>query len=389
MKNKLLSGLDALLVTEPVNIRYLTGFTGLSPAEREAFVLVTQKKIYLFTGALYLEQAKKLANSQIIPPSNYLKANPEIIEVSREYPLAKKLKTCLDGLKQGPAPNPVKLGFEENDLTFAEFNKLKSELKDYALIQTQGRVEELRKIKRPDEIVYIKQAAKLTDRCFSNILSKLKQNVTESEVAWKIESFIRKNGAECAFTPIVAFNENASQPHYASSANCKLKAESLVLLDFGARVKGYCADMTRVIFVGKPKPEQSKAYTTLIYAQQAVLTYLNQAVKSTYSRGPLANGVTKPTVSGAAADKLCRKLIQKHGFPPYPHSLGHAVGLAIHEAPRLSVKRDEILLPGMIVTVEPGVYLTGKFGVRIEDLVLIKEKSVEVLSQSPKTLITL
>ena len=290
----LLSNIDALLITNPTNIRYLTGFVGAAPEEREAYVLLTKTKAYLFTNALYLEQAKKTKTT--------------VIEISRENWFAKKLAEILTG------PGPVKrLGFEENDLTVAEYKKLKTELKGVTLVATQGRVEELRILKREDEIKNIRRAAKLTDQCFDVILSKIKPGVTEGEIAWEIEAFIRARGAQLAFSPIVAFGINSSQPHYQPAESYKLKADSLVLIDFGIKVNGYCSDMTRMVFVGKPKDEWKRAYETVLEAQQAALNYFH------------LEGV-KAHLPGGKADLIARDVIEKAGFPAYPHSLGHGAG---------------------------------------------------------------
>ena len=205
------------------------------------------------------------------------------------------------------------------------------------------------------------------------------------EIAWEIESYFKKRGAENAFPPIVAFGKNSSQPHYSSSIRYTLDAKrSLVLLDFGARVNGYCADMTRMLFMGLPKTEWKKAYQALKLAQQKALSYLAQSFQYI---DILKNQRRK--ISGAELDQLVRKELAKFGYPPYPHSLGHAVGLAIHEAPRLSIRRDEELKPGMIFSVEPGIYVPGQFGMRIEDLVLLTENGIEVLSKSTKEMMIL
>ena len=348
----LLSNIDALLITNPTNIRYLTGFVGAAPEEREAYILLTPNQTFLFTNALYLEQAKK--------------TNATVVEISRENSFAKKLAEILTG------PGPVKrLGFEENDLTVAEYKKLKTELKGVTLVATQGRVEELRILKREDEIKNIRRAAKLTDQCFDVILSKIKPGVTEGEIAWEIEAFIRARGAQLAFSPIVAFGINSSQPHYQPAESYKLKADSLVLIDFGIKVNGYCSDMTRMVFVGKPKDEWKRAYETVLEAQQAALNYFH------------LEGV-KAHLPGGKADLIARDVIEKAGFPAYPHSLGHGVGLDIHEAPRLTINKDVILKPGMVVTVEPAIYKEGSYGVRIEDLVLLKKDGIEVFTNTPK-----
>ena len=384
----MLHDLDALLVSDPINICYLTGFMGLSPDERESYLLITSNEAYLFTSGLYLEQAKEIKNLEL---KIYNSQNFSVIEISREYPLSRRLKDCFTSLKQNHSQSPIKLGFEEVDLTFAEYRKLKQEINDIDLIPTQGRIEELRKIKNVREIEYIRQAAKLTDQCFLHIIKQIKPGITEMQIAWEIESFFRKVGAESAFSPIVAFGKNSSQPHYVSTYNSSAVGRQhpriagrqatynqLVLLDFGAKVNGYCADITRVIFLGKPTREQQKAYSVLHQIQSSVIQKMKQYFDVSIHR-------SQP-ISGAELDRIAKESLINAGYPPYPHSLGHSLGLAIHESPRLSVNYDEILKPGHVVTVEPGIYLEGKFGIRIEDLILIKENGIEVLSKSPKKL---
>ncbi len=365
---------DALLITNLTNIRYLTNFVGAAPEEREAYVMVARDEAFLFTNKLYLEQTKAigLLNCYIV---KLLKSKKplQIIEISRENPfavgLAEVLKRSHLAKPQGETLKGIRLGYEENDLTVAEYEKLKRELKGVKLAPTRGRVEELRMIKREDEIENIRLAAKITDECFDFILGKIKPGITESEIAWEIESFFRKRAAEIAFSPIVAFGTHTSQPHYsARTLLAKLQGESLknqdiALLDFGACVNGYCSDMTRVVFTGKPTDEWKRAYTTVSEAQSVALENIHHN-----------------------PDKRSREFIRKAGFPPYCHSLGHGVGLAIHEQPRLSYKKEVKLLPSMVVTIEPAIYVEGRYGIRIEDLVLLKKDGVEILSKSPKLL---
>lgn len=361
----LLTNLDALLITNPTNIRYLTGFVGAAPEEREAYCLLAQESAYLFTNALYRENAKKLTRN----PVSFKRLNLlgslalqglTFIEISREEPFAKKLAEILTGSR------PVrKLGFEENNVTVAEYKKIEKELNGVTLVPTQGRIEELRMIKREDEIENIKAAAKITDECFKFVLKKIKPGIRESDIAMAIEAFIRTHGAELAFPPIVAFGTNTSQPHYQSS-DMRLQSRDIILMDFGARVNGYCSDMTRMVFVGKPKDEWIGAYKTVLEAQQKALGALS-----------------------SKADQIAREVIKKSGFPVYPHSLGHGVGLDIHEAPRLTIKKDATLQPGMVVTVEPGIYIEGSYGVRLEDLVLLKKDGIEIVSTSTKKIIIL
>lgn len=354
-----------LLVTNPINIHYLTGFVGASPEEREAYVLLTKKQTFLFTNALYLEQAKT--------------TNTTVVEISRENPFAKKLGEVIN--------KRTRLGFEETDLTVTEYRKIMHVHKNVSLVPTKDKIEKLRMIKRDDEIENIRRAAKITDECFDFILGKIKPGVSESEVAWEIESFFRKRGAESAFSPIVAFGTHTSQPHYSFTRHSlsKLKGSALknrdiLLFDFGARVNGYCSDMTRVVFIGKPKDEWRQAYETVQQANHLAISELgDNAMVLHQLKKPVKN-------SGAALDRWIRSTMKRAGFSPYLHSLGHGVGLAIHEAPRLSYKKDITLLPNMIVTIEPAIYVEGSYGIRIEDLVLLKQDGVEVLSHSPKKL---
>ena len=347
---------DAFLITNPTNIRYLTGFVGVD--KRDAYLLVFNNKNILFTNSLYREQAKKLALS--------------VIKISRDNPLAKELATVVKQEKI------TKLGFEEADLTVAEYNKLQKELKGVTLVPTKNRIEDMRMIKREKEIKNIRLAASLTDQCFKYITGRIRPGVTEVRLAWEIEGWLRYHGGETAFPPIVAFNEHSSQPHYHGRSNNPLRRGSLILLDFGAKINGYCADMTRVVFVGKPKDEWVRVYKTVFDAQQKALDTLDS--HSHFGSGKL---------DGAAVDRIARGVIEKSGFPVYPHSLGHAVGLDVHESPRLTMKKPAVLKPGMVVTVEPGVYVEGAYGIRIEDLVLLKESGIEVLSKSKKDMIVL
>ncbi len=410
----LLDELDALLITNPTNIRYLTGFVGAAPEEREAYYLIAQESIFLFTNALYLEQSKNL-KSQV---PNLKQIPIQVIKISSEEPFAKKLAELLTGSR------PVsRLGFEEANLTVVEYEKLKKELPGITLVPTQNRIDVLRMIKRDDEIENIRAAAKITDACFDYILGKIKPasrrqgsasrggtGVTESEIAWEIESFIRGRGAQLAFSPIVAFGAHTSQPHYnpqskpsvqplqnpsLKSASCgpksnqslALKSQDIILLDFGARVNGYCSDMTRVVFIGKPEAQWIKAYETVLQAQAAALQYL----------------ASRPGLEAKSGktDRVAREVIENAGFPTYPHSLGHGLGLDIHESPRLRASPStnskksvasgpsEKLKAGMVVTVEPGIYLEGQYGIRIEDLILLNEDGIEVLSKSDKQVMIL
>ena len=337
----ILTDLDALLITTPTNIRYLTGFVGVE--NRDAYVLLTKNKTYFFTNSLYMEQAKKLSP----------------IQISKEYPISKALQDL----------KITTLEFEENNLTVAEYNKL---AKLFTLVPTQNRIEKLRQIKRPDEMANIKLATTITDQCFKFLMHRIRPGTTESRLALEIEGFLRSRGAECAFSPIVAFNEHSSQPHYHVRSVNPLRRGSLILLDFGAKINGYCADMTRVVFIGPPKADWKVAYQTVLAAQQKALNLLASGERN-----------------GAVLDRAAKTVITESGFPVYPHSLGHNIGLDVHETPRLTTKKPAVLKSGMVFSVEPGVYRAGRYGIRVEDLVRLTDTGIQVLTRSPKAMITL
>lgn len=354
-----LQDIDALLVSTPTNIRYLTGFTGASPEEREAYALLTHDTTFLFTHALYIEQAQQLPKTCASSETSLT-----VVEISRDTPLSQRI------LEIATQVGIKKLGFENTNIRVSEYESLIKSLTGIALVSSPDRIEKLRTIKRNDEIVSIKKAAALTDLCFNALQKLLKPGACEQDLAWFIESFFKTHGAALAFPPIVAFGPNSSMPHYDNSSNATLATQDIVLLDFAARVNGYCADMTRTVFVGTPKSEWRNAYNCLLGAQQKALDYLQ----------------TNSRASGADVDKLVRMILETSGFPVYPHSLGHGLGLDIHEAPRLSIKTEDELQPNMVITIEPGIYVPGKYGIRIEDLVLLNERGIEILSTSPKTL---
>lgn len=305
-----------LLVTNPTNIQYLTGFTG------EGWLVLSDNKRFLITDSRYTYEAKKLADLTLIAS-------------------LKQFKT---------------LEFEEDHLTVSQYNKLKKTIK---LIPTKKKIENLRIIKRPDEIEYIRKAATLTKQCFNFIRKRIKPGVTETKLANELEGYLRFHGATLAFSPIVAFNEHSSLPHYSGRGSIPLRKGGMVLLDFGAAIHGYHSDMTRVVFLDKPYP----AYDAVRKAQERVFTLLKKGERN-----------------GAVLDRVAKNEISKMGFPPYQHSLGHGVGLEIHEDPRLTIKKATILKPGMVFTIEPGSYIEGKYGVRLEDLVLLTKKGIEILT---------
>ncbi|KKR32019.1 MAG: Xaa-Pro aminopeptidase [Candidatus Gottesmanbacteria bacterium GW2011_GWC2_39_8] len=359
-KRLLKEELDAFFITNQSNVMYLSGFPGLNPNEREAFILLTKKSGYFITFPTYSGLFKKEINGL------------EVLSIT----LKKRLS---DFLKEIAAEDKIKtIGFEKNNLTVGELEKLKKDIK-VKWKKTEGIVEEIRVYKDEDGLNKIKLACNRADKAFNFILQEIKEGISEKELSLKLEYYIKKIADDISFTPIVAFNENAAVPHYLSSANIKLKINSLILIDFGTKVDGYCSDMTRVVFFGKATKEQKRAYETVLKAQTEVI---NEFIGwSDLQKGP--------TFSGKKMDEIARKIITDNGYPEYQHGLGHGIGIDVHEDPRLSTRKDYQLKPRMVFTIEPGVYLPGKFGIRIEDTVALTEKGLEILTNSTKRTIEL
>ncbi|OGG15559.1 hypothetical protein A3D77_02580 [Candidatus Gottesmanbacteria bacterium RIFCSPHIGHO2_02_FULL_39_11] len=349
LQEKLLENhLDSLFVSSQPNVIYLTGFNGLSPDEREGFLFVTLYNAYLLTFPTYYELYKNGGKDFVsLNITSDKRIHHHVLDIIQK----EKIET---------------IGFEEENLTVSELNSLEKKLQK-KLTATAGLIEELRKIKDIREIAWIAKAADLTDKTFEYVKTKIKNGISEKELALEIEFFTKRNGGENAFDPIVAFNENSAIPHHLSGDK-KLNSNSLILLDFGAKISGYCSDMTRVIFWGTPSAKMKKVYDTVLASQKKALSLI------------------KAGVNGADIDYAARQVIVSAGFESYPHGLGHGVGLQIHESPRMKENYPQILPQNSVITVEPGIYIPGFCGVRIEDLVVLKKEEVEMLSKSPKLL---
>ncbi len=340
--------IDAILVSSAVNIHYLTGYSNFSTHEREAYLFVSQLNAVLFTDGRYIEAVEKT-----------LPANAKVTI----KPIAKTLNQIVKKEK-------IKIiGFEHN-LTFAEYEKIKKEISIRFLL-VHNLVEDFRNIKNVEEIKSIKKATKLTDDCYSHILKNVRIRMTEKEVAWEIEMFIKKLGGTLAFDSIVAFGTNSSVPHHLTSDKKLSEKDEFILLDFGAKVDGYCADMTRTLLTKNASNKARKIYETVLGAQMAAVDYLN----------------TNKKMSGRMAWEVADEYIVKKGFPKMPHGLGHGIGLEVHESPRLSKRAKDYIKNGMTFTIEPGIYIPGFGGVRIEDDYLWNGSNLEQLTKSPKDLI--
>lgn len=344
--------IDALFISNQYNVTYLTGFAGLSSHEREGFLFITKQSALLLTFPTYFlmyEKGGTNFTTACITAQKHLSDHLDII-CTKE-----KIK---------------RIGLEKDNVTISELESLQKKVK-VAWIQTKDIVERFRLIKTNEEITAIRKAAQITDRAFDFIRDRLRVGVSEKDIALELEFFIKKNSQDVAFSPIVAFNQNAAIPHYIPSADSKLSPSSLILLDFGAKQDNYCSDMTRVVFLSTPSNKLANIYTTVCTAQQKALDHLEVGT------------------SASLTDTIAKQHIQANGFPLYEHGLGHGVGLAIHESPRLRHSNSELLRENMVVTIEPGIYIAGFAGVRIEDLVVLRKGGNEILSKSIKEMIVL
>ena len=338
--------IDGIFISQPENRRYLSGFDGSA-----GFLVITPKDKILATDFRYLAQAKSQASDyEIFPISN---------DISHWFP---KLVAELD---------VKRLGFEAGHLTFSLhrrlcdiLNKGKSQLK---LIPVDGMVESLRAIKEPEEIELITRAAEIADAAMEYIREKIRPGMTEREAAWEIEKFMREKGSQpVPFDIIVASGPNSALPHAQPSARVIQSGEPIII-DIGARVGGYSSDLSRTICLGTPDNKFNKIYDTVLGAQLGAMA------------------IIKPGMSGTEADQLARVIIEQTGYgEAFGHGLGHGVGLAPHEQPRLDPNSPEKLVDGMVFTIEPGIYLEGWGGVRIEDLVTMEEGKVREISKAKK-----
>ena len=263
------------------------------------------------------------------------------------------------------------LGFEADYLSFAAHHRLSEEIKtkqlNLELIPTTNLVEHLRCIKEPGELELIIKAVELIDAAFEQLRTIIHPGVTEREAAWGIESFLRQNGSEgVAFDPIVASGPNSALPH-AKPTERILRSGEAVLIDMGARISGYCSDFSRTLCLGKADKTLQKIYGVVLEAQLTAIEGIESGM------------------AAAQADQLARGVIQQAGYATaFGHSLGHGVGMAVHELPALSPTSTDCLLDGMVFTIEPGIYLTGSGGVRIEDMVTLDKGKAKVLTRSKK-----
>jgi Xaa-Pro aminopeptidase len=335
--------IDCLIVTEPANVTYTTGFMG-----DDSWAIITKRAVYLLTDSRYTEQAQKECVGCGI--------------VQRKDSMAEAAGKLLKKLKS------VRIVAVEKSTSVAAFGALKKHVK-LRLKTTAGIIESVRRIKDSSEINTIKAAASITARALRQIRRYMKTGVTESELAGRLDFEIRKLGARNSFDTIVAFGPNASRPHHQPSER-RLRKKDTVLIDVGARYKGYCSDITRSFAIGRPTRFFEKVYEAVQQAQAAAI----KTVKA---------GAEIKQVDAAA-----REVISKYDLPVYGHGSGHGFGLEIHEMPFLKADGKGKLKAGEVITIEPGVYFPGKLGVRIEDDILVTDTGHKILTHScPQTLL--
>ncbi len=337
--------LDGLIINNPSNRFYASGFTGSAGT-----VLISEEKACLITDFRYTEQAGEQA------------PHLEIIEHGSQ-----KVDTLVEILHQEKVK---RAGFEADFETYSTVEQqLRGKIKDVEWVPTQNMVEDLRKIKSQDEIQNLQKAVDLADRALHHIQSFIQPGITEREVSLELEIFLRKNGAKgSSFDIIVASGPRGSLPHGIASEK-EIKEGELVVIDMGARLDGYASDVTRTFAVGQMDNKGREIYNAVLEAQLAAIEGL------------------EPGMTGQEADQLAREVIVGHGYgDKFGHGLGHGIGIDVHESPRLSPISTSTLEPGMAFTVEPGIYLPGWGGVRIEDIVVMEEKGVRILTGAKKEL---
>lgn len=340
---------DACLISSPSNIAYILNYFGFSRAERDAFLLVGKRNVYLFTSPLYSNAFSKTKDFNLL-----------ITDADNRF--SKLLENTVKKEKI------TRLGIEEENISVKEYKSIeKCGAKLHPVDLTS-----LREIKNGDEIEKIKKACQISDTALKKIGDFIKPGISELKLSKLLESEIRNLGADIAFETIVAFGPNSATPHH-KTGDQVLKSQDVVLIDFGAKFGNYCADITRTFFVGNPTAEQEKAYDAVLEAQNKAVENLRSLIINHKSnpKSPLARSV----------DETARKYILSQGYPSIPHSLGHGIGLEVHEAPSLSPLSDEELTEGMVFSIEPGIYFPGKFGIRIEDLFAIQGNELKKLTQ--------
>ncbi|UCD53773.1 MAG: aminopeptidase P family protein [Dehalococcoidia bacterium] len=338
--------IEAILISQPENRYYLSGFDGSA-----GFLLVTPEKAVLATDFRYIEQAKRQTTEY------------EIFQISND--IAGWFPELVTGLKL------KRLGFEARHITFALYHKFSYVLEEMeyqlGMLPLDSVVESLRAIKEPEEIELIARAVEISDSAFEHIEGKIAAGISEKEVAWEIEKFMREQGSQTIpFDIVVASGPNSALPH-AKPSSSTINSGEPVLLDIGANIEGYSSNLSRTICLGSPDDTFNKVYQAVLKAQSEAIAQIEE------------------NMTGEQADSLARTVIEQTGYgDAFGHGLGHGIGLAPHETPRLGPNSTDELTSGMVFTIEPGIYLPGWGGVRIEDTAMMENGKIRVFSQARK-----
>ena len=343
------NNLDAMLVTQLDNIFYLSGFSGDA-----GWLIVSSDETLLAIDFRFIEQAKIESGSLV-----------KIVHIKGDLESWFPVLLSDHGFKN--------IGLESGNITFSQFSKIQEITKNHAekikLVPQNNLIESLRAIKDEGELNNIRRAAELADKAIEFARTKLENHFTELELSWKIEKFLRENGSEkMPFDVIVASGPNAAMPH-AKNTSKEIKSNEPVLIDLGAKINGYCSDLSRTLYFGKFDETFTKIYDIVLGAQLTAMSMIES------------------NMSGKQADSFARAVIEQAKYGEYfGHALGHGVGLAVHENPLLSQRSEDILTDNMVFTIEPGIYLPGWGGVRIEDTVVLEKGRVTSLNKSQKIL---
>lgn len=340
--------IPALVVTSMPNVRWASGFTGSAGT-----VLLAPDKAAFFTDGRYTLQACE----QVKEMPSYTTTNDKPIHAW----IAEK---CAEW-------GVAKLGFEGDHVTYNTYKSWAEKLDGIELFGCADHIGVLRMVKSAEEIECIRRAVDLTDACFKNVLPRVQAGVTDLDIALEIEFFIKRNGAKLAFDPIVVSGHRSALPHGTPSEKV-VEVGDFVTMDFGAQVDGYCADLTRTVVIGEATPRHAEVYQAVLEAQLAAIE------------------ACKPGVEAREIDKIARDSLQAKGLAQhFTHGLGHGLGGVVHDNGRFSSISDNVLEAGQVWTVEPGVYIEGWGGCRIEDDIVITDSGCEILNKAPKTMLVL
>ena len=336
---------EAVFISNEYNRRYLSGFSGSS-----GFLLISQSEALLFTDFRYIEQASLEATGFKI----------SIIENPKTWLIDQINKLDLKSI-----------GFESDDVTVDFLDTLKNQFSDkkskITLHPTKGITSKLREIKSEEEIQLLKKAIQISDKAFNSVSESISVGDSEEDIAWRFEKLVRELGGEAiSFDTIVASGPNGARPHHKAGKSL-IKEGDTIVFDCGARYQGYCSDLTRTVIVGSPDKFTKKIYETVLAAQETAFALLESGI------------------SGSDCDSLSRNIINESGYSKnFGHSLGHGVGLEVHELPGVGPRSTNIISENMVFTIEPGIYIEGWGGVRIEDIVMLNKGKLEILSNAKK-----